>query len=166
MEKVTSNYARVFSEVYEITKYLPEEFVEKIPDKLIVTIANNRDTSYVFDYDLSKDINDQDIYEETKDFISALYLTYYCAPKEKEKILNIMKENSLREEQELREKYDPSKVFESNQETKEVDSLDDGVDYKLKMEEENTTAIAIKKEPLIVKIINKIKELLGLGGKE
>ena len=52
MEKVTTNYARVFSEVYEILKYLPQEFIEKIPKKLIVTIAKNRDTSYIFDYDL------------------------------------------------------------------------------------------------------------------
>ena len=164
MEKVTTNYARVFSEVYEITKYLPEEFVEKIPQKLIVTIANNRDTSYVFDYDLSKDINDQDIYEETKDFISALYLTYYCAPKEKEKILNIMKENSIKEERELREKYNPDNVFQSNtpDETKQVDTLDDGVDYKLNLEEEST-ALVVKKEPFIVRIINKIKELLHIG---
>jgi hypothetical protein len=166
MEKVTTNYARVFSEVYEILKYLPQEFIEKIPKKLIVTIAKNRDTSYIFDYDLSKEINDQDIYEETKDFISALYLTYYCAPKEKEKLLNIMKENSIKEEKELREKYNPDKIFDSNMDkTKEVSEDSDGVDYKLNMGEtqEVPTALAVKKESFIIRIINKIKELLHIG---
>ncbi len=165
MEKITTNYARVFSEVYEILKYLPQEFIEKIPKKLIVTIAKNRDTSYIFDYDLSKEINDQDIYEETKDFISALYLTYYCAPKEKEKLLNIMKDNAIREAKEQRKKYNPDKVFDSNfDKTKEVTEEAEGVDYKLNMgETQEVTAIAVKKESLIIRIINKIKELFNIG---
>ena len=42
MEKVTTNYSRVFSEMYEIIKHLHKGFVDKIPSKMIELIENHR----------------------------------------------------------------------------------------------------------------------------
>ena len=58
------------------------------------------------------------------------------------------------------------KIFDSNMDkTKEVSEESDGVDYKLNMGEtqEVPTALAVKKESFIIRIINKIKELFHIG---
>ena len=72
MNNNTKNYKKVFSEVYEIFKYMPYDVVEKIPDSLLKEIENCRDKDYIFEYNESKSLEEQNIFEETKDFIKHL----------------------------------------------------------------------------------------------
>ena len=160
MEKITTNYSKVFSETYEIFKYLPKDFLEKIPKQLIDVVSDNRDMDYVFEYDTNKKLEEQDIYEETKEFISSLYLTYYCDDNKKEEILSIMKDNTEKREKELREKYNPDKIFENKNEIEKTEKIEEEKIKETENQEENS--LVIKKESLVVRVINKIKEIFGL----
>ena len=120
MERVTNDFSKVLAQVDIILQYLPSKSFDKIPDKIIEKIEENKDNEYFFEYDFEKSLLDQNIFEETKDFLSALYLNYICDESEKTDILKICKQNDEKYEQELAEQYDISKIFEKRkQETEE-----------------------------------------------
>ena len=150
MEITTTNYKKVFSELYEIFKYLPDDFKKKIPVDFFKIIKDNRNKDYLFKYDKSKKLEEQAIYEETKAFITYLYMNYYCSLEEKEKLIKKMKENTIKREEELRKKYNPDKIFEN----KEKKELSENVDN-----ESDNSNIILKKENIFRHIILKIKSL-------
>ncbi len=163
MEKIATDYTKVFSEMYEIEKYLPAEFKRKLPSKLVKLIEDNRDTSYEFKYDFSKSLTEQDISEETKDFLTSLYLMYYCDQEKKEEILSCMKKNSIENEKRLREKYSAENIFNKTENTAENeakigDEVSNESSDNIATEENNIT---IKKDSILTKIINKIKGLFS-----
>jgi len=120
MESVTNDFSKVLTQVDIILQYLPSKSFDKIPDKIIEKIEENKDNEYFFEYDFEKSLLDQNIFEETKDFLSALYLNYICDESKKTDILKICKQNDEKYEQELAEQYDISKIFEKRkQETEE-----------------------------------------------
>ena len=105
MEKITNDYAKVFTEVDEILSYLPEELLSKLPARLKNEIKNNKDTEYEFKYNEKKELMNQDIYEQTKDFISLIYIMYICNKTEKRELLEACKENERKKEQSRKRKY-------------------------------------------------------------
>jgi hypothetical protein len=120
MERVTNDFSKVLTQVDNILQYLPLKSFNKIPDKIIEKIEENKDNEYFFEYDFEKSLLDQNIFEETKDFLSAIYLNYICEDDKKTEILKVCKQNDEKYEQELVEKYDISKLFEKRKvETKE-----------------------------------------------
>lgn len=164
MEKIATDYTKVFSEMYEIEKHLPIDFRRKLPNKLIKLIEENRDINYEFKYDFSKPLDEQDICEETKDFLTSLYLVYYCDQGKKEEILSCMKKNSIENEKILKEKYSSENIFNNKQEntSENVSKINDEISIKsndsMATEENNIT---IKKDSIFTKIINKIKGLFS-----
>jgi len=155
MERVTTDYTKVFSEIYEILKYLPKEFIEKLPKQLVSVISENRNIEYVFKYDISKRLIEQDIFEETKEFITSLYLTYYCEQEKKEELLAKMRENTKKLEEEKAQKYNPDKIFENKNEKKENELINE--DLK---ENEKKELTVLKKESFLSKLINMFKGFL------
>ncbi len=146
---ITTDYKKVFSELYEIFKYLPDDFKKKIPEELLEIIKDNRNENYIFKYDKSKKLEEQDIYEETKAFITYLYLNYYCSFEEKENLIKIMKKNSIKKEEELRKKYNPDRIFEKNEICGNIDDTS------------NNSNITLKKDNFFMNIIYKIKSLFA-----
>lgn len=127
------------------------EIIKKIPKSFIVFMKNIASTTYKFDYDKSKKLNEQTLKPETIGLISLVYSDYICNDKEKEEYINKC-QNYLRiKEQEAREKYNHDNLFKNS---------------KVKTQNfENTTiteetAIAEYKEKnFIQKIFDKIRNL-------
>lgn len=88
---------RTLCEVKEILKYLEPKLLSKIPEKLINKIQNYNSSEYSFQIDKTKELQNQDITKETKEFISAIYLEFCCSPEEKERLINICKENDIKQ---------------------------------------------------------------------
>lgn len=90
------------------------EITNKIPKSFISFMKNIASTTYKFDYDKSKKLNDQFLKPETRGLISLVYSDFICNNKEKEEYINKC-QNYLRiKEQELREKYNFDNLFEKS----------------------------------------------------
>ena len=87
------NYSNVLTETSEILKYFDKSLLQKIPKKLIENIKTNVNHQYDFTYNVNKKLNEQEIMQETKDLISAIYLMYCCDKNEQQKLINICREN-------------------------------------------------------------------------
>ena len=154
MEKIYSDYSQVLSEVYQIIEYMEPALRERIPERLINQIAEKRDKDYMFKYDTSKSLLDQDMYDESKHLISAIYINYVCDDNEKREILNIWSENDKKYEEELRKKYDVNNLFSSKTSSESEEKIEE-------YGENITKLIEQKEKGFFSKIWDKIKALFG-----
>ena len=146
---VTNDYSIVFSEVDEIFNYLSLELLEKIPKKLRDATKKYKNEDYVFKYDVTKSLEQQNIHEQTKNFISAMYLTYICSDEKKENLISICKNNDLEKEKTVRDKYNPDNIFKLKKES--IEKIEEVKEI------ENNTLLVEYKESIISKLFNKIK---------
>lgn len=147
MEK---KYAKAYTEVLEILKHLPEDVLERIPKTEIQFYESNKDKNYKYEYDKTVTVDKQKISKEANTVIIAIYMNYFANEKQRGIIDEILKQNTIREEQAKEEKYSADKIFEKKSSTKTINSG--------KMNNEHLPVdINNKKENFIRKIINKIK---------
>lgn len=156
MEKTAINTDRLFVETQEIFKYLDKKIYDKIPEK-IKKIINEYEGNYKFKYDISKELNEQDILQETKDLVVGIYYKYVADEESKKKIINNIleyEEIQLQREKELREKYSVDNIFKgSDIEERNRNNLNDN---------ESQLQI-VKKDSLFKIIINKIFSFFKKG---
>ena len=143
MRRETKDYSKVFTEMDEIFKHLPEEMLDRIPVKVIKEIKANKDTEYEFKYDRRKQLMNQDIYVQTKDFLSIIYIMFICSKTEKERLLNMCKEKNLELEKKKKLQYQSNELFKADKNKKE--------------KEEEETALSTETVNWFAKFINKIK---------
>jgi len=136
---------KTYTEVFEVLNLLGNEYIQKIPTKLYNHIDNNRDKKSIIEYNINKNILEQDIGEDARDMIAYLNLQYWCTEDEKQKLLKKYKENDDLYEEKLREKY----------------NIDIFADKKYK-NNENVQLIEYK-ENIFQKILNKIINWIKLG---
>ena len=100
------NTRKAFSEVYDIINHMDDEMKNKIPNKFIKFIGDNRDFNYNVKIDYTQRIVNQKLIHETKVLLSLIYRDYIC-DKETKEIL-IRQDNKILKEQEenLRKKYE------------------------------------------------------------
>lgn len=136
----------IYSEVYSLLNLFGKEYTDKMPSKLLNIIEAERNKEYTPIYDISKDINSQNIKKETKAMIALLKLSYWCnSENEKQKLMQLFNDNESIYQQELREKYNPDNIF------KDKSNLKQNVDTT------QTMSIVEYKENFWKKLINKIK---------
>ena len=80
------NYHKAYKEVIEILKYLPKESVNKIPKTIIETFEKKQKKDYVFNIDINKTFEEQNLLEETKDILAIIFRDYWATPYQREKI--------------------------------------------------------------------------------
>jgi len=135
---------RMVIETKEIFKHLSIELYDKIPENIRRAINEYKIKSdYKFTYDFSRKLVEQNISEQTRDFIGLLHYLYWCDPEEKDALDKVLTENEEKE----REKYFSHKVFQNNSSTYSENK------------EKCTQMTIVKEENFIVRIINKIKSL-------
>ena len=71
-------YSRVMTEMDEILKYLDAEILNRIPKKLLNNIRLTKDKNYNFELDKTKTLDEQKLLNETKQYLSAIYIIYCC----------------------------------------------------------------------------------------
>ncbi len=80
------NYSKAYKEVIEILKYVPQESVNKIPRTMIDTFKAKMDKNYIFQVNINKSFEEQDLLDETKAILANIYRDYWATPYQKERI--------------------------------------------------------------------------------
>jgi len=83
---INKKYARAYTEVLEILKYLPINEYSKIPKQKIDYYYNNMDCKYAYKYDLENPVYSK----QTAAIIISLYKDYIVSNDKKEIIENIL----------------------------------------------------------------------------
>lgn len=146
--KNTINQA--FTEVYDVINHMEIEMQEKIPQKFINLIKENRDLDYKLNINYKEDIKKQ-LLRESKVILSLIYRDFLCSKEKKEKLLQLDLDEIRREEKILREKYEID--FEKRKKEKIEKNIE-----KTK-EQDEKLPIKVEKEKWYKKIFEILKKL-------
>ena len=147
------NYHKAYKEVIEILKYLPKESVNKIPKTIIETFEKKQKKDYVFNIDINKTFEEQNLLEETKDILAIIFRDYWATPYQREKIQEKEKYERQKIEEEKLKKYNTKNIFKNKKNIIE------------KNEENKNLPIQIKKQKFYEKLINFLKNLFHIKNK-
>ena len=146
---------KAVSEVIDVLKHSEIEVTQKIPKKFIEFLTKNSDRDYIPNIDYSEENWENSIEEDAKVLIALIYRDYIMSEEEKEKVI----EEAERQEQEIREKYNPDNLFKKNSKIENEKSQDDTE------QEVQKSLLIIKEEKWYERINNKIKEIFGIKHK-
>lgn len=142
-----ANTSRAYSEVYEFINILGNEYKNKLPKKIYLTIQENRDKNYIPKYDVNQRIDSNTFSKEALALISALNLQYWREDvEEKERLKKVYTENQKMEN----EKYSYENLFKSNKVEEQIQE---------EQQSDNVQLIEYKEENVFRKLINKIKNI-------
>ena len=102
-------------------------------------------TTYKVIYDNTKSLNEQNIKQETRAILSIIYRDYICDKETKEKIIQKDRKEWLELEEKKKEEYKNTELFKSPIKNQNISN-----DKYLKV---------VEKQNIIIKIIEKIKEI-------
>lgn len=140
----------VSKEVLTILSYFDNRLLQKIPFNVLNKLKElAADSKLDFYINIEKDLEKQEISEESKDLISLIYYIYIADKTEKNNLLKLWKENENKYQDILREKYSIDSILENRK--------------KLELSEEKSTNKSVDiveyKESIFKKIINKIRSM-------
>ena len=140
------NYHKAYKEVIEILKYVPQESVNKIPKRMLETFEKKMDKDYVFNVDINKSFEEQNLLEETKDIFAVIFRDYWSTPYQRERIKAKEKYDRQKIEEEKANKYNPNDIFKNKEKDNVVVN--------------NNLPVEIKKENFFKKLISFIKKII------
>lgn len=143
---VATEYKIAYSEVLEILKYISKEEFNKIPSNMIEMFKANAGDENSFAYNPQKTLQEQNVSETARTIIAILFRDYWATAEQKEKILSV--QNNEREKI-RQEKYNPDNLFKKPQQNQIIEE---------NKQTENIDMVQYK-EPLLKRIINKIKNI-------
>jgi len=94
------NYKKCLVEVDEILKHLSEEDYKKIPINILNIIKENKDKTYVWEYDETKSLREQMLSRDTVVILSFINLKYLLTDEQKLLMEQIYKLNNTKLEKE------------------------------------------------------------------
>jgi len=148
---VSVEYQEGISEVLDILKHMDKIYTNKIPEKFMNFLTENQSQTYKPKFNHSKNLNQLDIKEKTKDILGVIYLNYWSNEEEKKAYINKLKDNQEKYQLKAREKYNPNSIFDNSNNNIE------GAVYS------NLNAMPVNKKDINTsffnKIINKIKNI-------
>ena len=98
---------------------MSEEDVNKLPKDMLLTFETKQNKSHIFEIDVNKSIEEQNLLEETKDILANIFRDYWAKEKQREKTIAREKMEREKKKIEKREKYNPDKIFENKNSIKE-----------------------------------------------
>ena len=116
-EKI-NNYKNALVELETIINCLNCQEYEKIPADIIKAIENNKNENYIFEFDENLDYKDWNLMNETKALLYNIYRDYLATKEQKDFLIEREKIKILKQEQEKAKKYNPSELFDRNNNVK------------------------------------------------
>jgi len=144
---VSLDYRVAYSEVLEILKYVPKDYVNKIPNEMLQTFKQNANENYEFKYNVDKTLIEQNVSKTARYIIAILFRDYWATPEQRDKII-------------AKEKYDLDKIEQQKIEKYSYDNL-----FKTRPKDDiaiDNNEMIIYKETIFKKIIEKIKRILKM----
>lgn len=139
-----TKYIDTAYETLYILNHCDKEFITKIPIKILNNLKEiAKNSSKKINLSSNKKLKDQNISDETKDFISGLYYTYIADKDEKKKILSIWQQNEQIDKEET-----TIDIFKNNK-----------TQLQANHSSQQSNIIPYHKETIFNKIKSKIKSL-------
>lgn len=136
-----------YAEIIEILDNMSYEDKNKIPKKIYDFFLEKSNKNYVRHLDKSKTLYDQEIREDTKEILAILLINYWCETVDKKnQLLALFRDNEIKYQEQLREKYNPDMLFKSKRNSNNNEKI-----------ENNTQMIVIDKDNIFTRFIKKIK---------
>ena len=142
------NHANAYSEVLEILRFIPIQEYNKIPKEKLEVFERFSNTEYKFFYNPKKSLDENNVSNITKTIIAILFRDYWATENQRQKILN---KQNFDKKNIQEEKYNPDNLFKKNKEKENIE----------KNIQNQNLAMVEYKEPLLKRIINKIKSLFN-----
>ena len=136
MELRMYNKGIVYKQVYDVLKTLDDS---RVPEKILLNLQEKMNNEYEFD------IENEELEEEAKDILSAIYTDYLATDDEKDVILKLEDSYRQKEEKVKRDKYDVD-VFKNKESNKQ---------------EGEQTQIVKQENNFIKKVVRKLKNLFS-----
>lgn len=147
------NLRKTYTEVSKVLSYMDTRYVEMIPQKFKTLLENEKILDYTPYIDLNLPLAKQNFQRETFIILAILNLNYWCENKERKKnLIAIYAENDKKREKAIQEKYNPDNLFKSKK------NINNEI---VKKSQEETSLIKYKEKNFILKLIDKIKNILN-----
>ena len=143
---MTRAYSEAAVEVLDILDHTAEEKVKLIPQKFINYLKENASRDYTAKLDYSKPINEMNIKIETKGILGTICRNWWWNEEEKQEYARLVREEEIKHQEELREKYNPDNIFKN----KNINEIN---------EQENERSIVEYKENIFTRFISFIKKM-------
>lgn len=142
-------FVSIACETLCILEHCDKSFVNRIPDKILNILKNIESNSSTKNIKVHKNkkIDEQDISEDTKNFIALLYYNYVANVEERKDILNIW----IKNDNIINKEINTINSFETKNDLNETKKLEESVD--------KNTEMIVYKENIFKKILLKIKQL-------
>ena len=143
---ISVEYSEAAVEVLGILEYLKDSDKNKIPKEIIEFFEKNKSETYKPDIDYWDDVYNLDLKLKTRQILAGIYIDYLASEEEKKECINKLKQNEIKNQEVLKEKYNVDDIFKKNTNSKE-----------------NVVELTIvKEEKWFIKIINRIKEIFKI----
>ena len=99
---------KVLVEVDVVLSHVPKKDVEKIPEEIRQSIKENKDKNYIWKYDKSKSLKEQNLSEDSLAMLAYLNTEYMLNPEQKELMNKIYRFNEIVLEQKKKKRFESS----------------------------------------------------------
>lgn len=140
---VSVEYSEAAVEVLGILEYLEDIDKNKIPKEIIEFLEKNKSNTYNPKINYWDNVEKLNLKKKTRQILAGLYIDYLSSDEEKKEYINKLKQNEIKNQEILKEKYNVDNIFEKKEIPKE----------------QVVELVLVKEEKWFVKIINKIKEI-------
>lgn len=156
--QIKPELAFAYAELLDILSFMEEKDVNKIPKKLMNIFKTYASTEYEKHINPAIPIEAQDVSDETAGLLVLLSINYWHETEDqKQELLNIIKQNDIKKEEELQQKYSYDKIFNNTQENE----FNPNVNYN-KLESNNVSNLPVdyRSFPWYKKVFTKIKTFI------
>ena len=143
---VSVEYSEAITETLDIIRHTRKEDVDKISSEFMEFLNANASKTYKPELDHTKKIKEMQLKRKTKVILAIIYKKFWCNSEKQEQFNRVLKENQIKLENKLREKYNPDDIFKNRN--------------KIELQEapsEKTRMIIVQEEKWYQKIFNLIK---------
>lgn len=143
------DYNKRLVEIDEILNYLSEEDLLKIPEEVRQVIKENKDKEYIWKYDISKELKDQDVSRDTIALLSYLNMEYLLNEEQKQVMKQLHEYNEKKLEEAKAKLYSSDDLFKNKHK-----NIEEKANTEISQE---NSLIKYKEANFFIKMINIIK---------
>lgn len=145
---MTFETRQAYSEVCAVLEYMPDEYVKKIPAKIIKLFQKEKLEDYEVNINKSNPLDKNYLSKKTMVLIAMLNYQYWCPnKKQKDELYKQYVSNNEKYQKEIEEKYNTDNIFKNKQK----------INGELEQTTTNNMQLIEYKENFFTKLINKIK---------
>ena len=147
------------TQLNKILSFLPENRKKKIPENIWIKIKDKTDYSYDTKINAVQDIKEENVFPETRKYMSFIFLNYLATEEEKEEYIKIIKNNEVKYQEFLNKKYSMDNLFKQTKTL--VDLEEKKTELPVKMEKNFFNSVIYKIRSLFSRYIKKIRKEKG-----